>query len=343
MFTPLARERWRRFRGMPRAYWSLWILGIAFVLSLFAEFIANDRPLYVRFEGRHHFPVVRFYPETAFGGMHATEADYVALRRDPGFGARGGVILFPPIPHGPLRSHLDLAGPPPHPPSVRHWLGTDGAARDVLARLIYGFRLSMVFALGLVATSAVIGTMIGAVQGYAGGAIDLTFQRLIEIWSSLPYLYVVMMMGSIYGPTFGLLLGVTSLFQWIGLSYYMRGEFYRLKGQTFVLASRALGSGHGRILFRQILPNALGPVITILPFTLVAGIGTLTSLDFLGFGLAPPTPSWGELLQQGLKHLYAPWIAFSSVGALFATLLLAAFIGEGVREAFDPKSRHHLE
>lgn len=341
--SPIAQDRWRRFRRIPRAYWSLWILGGAFLLSLFSDLLANDRPLYASYAGRHFFPAFRFYPESAFGGRYGTEPDYHALERDPAFRAAGGRMLFPPIPYGPIRSNLDRPEPPPHGPSLRHWLGTDSIGRDVLARLIHGFRVCMLFALALVVVSAVLGIVIGGVQGYAGGRIDIFFQRLIEIWSALPFLYVLILLGSIYGRNFTILLTVTAVFQWIGLSYYMRGEFYRLRDQTFVTASRSLGASHAHIIFRQILPNALGPVITILPFTLIAGIGTLTALDFLGFGLPPPAPSWGELLQQGLKQLYCPWIAFSAVAALFTTLMLASFIGEGVREVFDPRSFSRYE
>lgn len=341
--SPLARDRWRRFRRIPRAHRSLWILGGAFVLSLFSDLIANDRPLYLAYGGRHFFPAFKFYPETSFGGRYGTEPDYHALRESPAFRAGRGWMLFPPIPYGPIRSNLDRPDPPPHAPSWGHWLGTDSIGRDVLSRLIHGFRVCMLFALALVAVSAVLGIVIGGVQGYAGGRVDITFQRLIEIWAALPFLYVLILLGSIYGRSFSILLCVTAAFQWIGLSYYMRGEFYRLRDQTFVVASRALGAGHGRIIFQQILPNALGPVITILPFTLIAGIGTLTALDFLGFGLPPPSPSWGELLQQGLKQLYCPWIAFSAVAALFTTLMLASFIGEGVREVFDPRSKSRYD
>ena len=224
-----------------------------------------------------------------------------------------------------------------------HWLGTDGSARDIAARLIYGFRICMLFALLLTAFSTAAGIVIGCVQGYFGGRVDIYTQRLIEIWSALPFLYVVILLGAIYGQSFGMLLFVNALFQWITLSYYMRGEFYKLREQTFVLASRALGAGHIRILFRQMLPNAMTPVITMLPFSIVAGISSLTALDFLGFGLPPPTPSWGELIDEGLQNLQAPWVAGSAVCALFITLMLATFVGEGLRDAFDPKSYTKLQ
>lgn len=343
LFSDLTRERWRRFRSIRRAWISLLALGLAFFVSLFSEFIANDKPLWLRYQGHVYFPVARFYPGTLFGGPYATEPDYLKLRDDPAFRAAGGTMVFPVIPYGPLRANLDLPGTPPHAPSRQHWLGTDNTARDVAARLIYGFRICMLFGLCLAASAAVFGILIGGVQGYLGGKADILVQRLIEIWSALPFLYVVILLGSVYGSGFGMLLFVLALFEWIGLSYYMRGEFYRLKGMNYVKAARAAGLGPMRIFFKQILPNALTPVITILPFTVVSGISSLTALDFLGFGLPPPTPSWGEMLTQGLQNLQAPWIALSSVTALFLTLLLATFIGEGVREAFDPKAFARIE
>ncbi|MBD3420702.1 MAG: ABC transporter permease subunit [Chitinivibrionales bacterium] len=342
IFSDLTRERWRRFRRIKRAYISLILLGSAFVLSLFSEFIANDKPLYLRYHGNSYFPVLFTYSERTFGGRYKTEADYVTLRNDTFFTANA-FMIFPPIAHDPLHSYLNLDDQPPHAPSWRHWLGTDAIARDILSRLIYGFRICMLFALMLMVLSAVLGIIIGGVQGYLGGKADITIQRLIEIWSSLPFLYVVILVGSIYGRNFALLLFVMAIFQWVGLSYYMRGEFYKLKSMTYVKSARAVGVGHIGILFKQILPNALTPVITIMPFGLISGISSLTALDFLGFGLPPPTPSWGELIQQGLANLNAPWIAVSTISALFITLLLTTFIGEGIREAFDPKAEYRLE
>ncbi len=342
ILSELTRDRLRRFKRMRRAHISFWILGAAFVLSLFSEFIANDKPLLLIYEGKWYFPVLQFYSEQEFGGKYRTEADYVELRRDEEFRENSFMIL-PIIPHDPLHSYLGKADLPPHSPSAEHWLGTDAVARDVLARLIYGFRICMLFSLSLMLTSAVLGIIIGAIQGYLGGGWDIVMQRLVEIWSSLPFLYVVILVGSIYGRTFFMLLLIMALFQWIGLSYYMRGEFYRLKSMTYVTAARAMGVRPWSILFSQILPNALTPVVTLMPFQVIGGITALTALDFLGFGLPPPIPSWGELLQQGLANLYAPWIAVSAIVALFVTLLLTTFIGEGVREAFDPKSEYRLE
>jgi len=343
MFSPLTKSRLRKFRSIKRAWWSFLILGTAFVLSLFSEQLVNDHPLILRYEGHTYFPTLKFYSAKTFGGPYGTEADYLALRTDPEFKARGGWMLLPPIPHDPLHPYLDLDGAPPHHPSLQHLLGTDNTARDVLARLIYGFRICMVFALSLAAISCVIGIIVGGVQGYFGGKMDLIIQRLIEIWSGLPILYVVILLSSIYGQSFGIILFVMALFEWITLSYYMRGEFYKLREQPFVLAARGLGAGNIRIIFRQILPNAMTPVITLLPFMLVAGISSLTALDYLGFGLQPPTPSWGEMMSQGLQNLDAPWVATSAVAALFLTLMLATFIGEGVREAFDPKSHVKMQ
>jgi microcin C transport system permease protein len=338
VISDLARERFNRFRAIKRAWFASLILTVAFLLSLFAEEIANDHPLVLCYHGHYYFPTFHFYPADTFGGRYKTEADYVALREDPTFHGAGGWMILPPIPDGPQHSYLDLSGNPPYPPSRDHWLGTDGSGRDVLTRLIYGFRIAMLFSLALTGISTVAGVVIGAVQGYAGGKVDLAAQRLIEIWSALPSIYVVIVLGAIYGEGFAILLLVLSIFQWIGLSYYVRGEFYKLREQPYVLASRALGASHLRVIFRQILPNAMTPVITILPFSLVAGISSLTALDFLGFGLPPPTPSWGELIDEGLQNLQAPWLAGSAVAALFITLMLATMIGEGIRDALDPKS-----
>jgi len=336
--SPLAADRWRRFKRIKRAYWSLWILAGAFVLSLFSEFVANDKPIVMGYDGGLYFPVVKFYSDQDFGGEYGTEANYRQLAKTKRFEEKGGWMLNPPIPYSPVESFLDLPGRPPHAPSAQHWLGTDGAARDVFVRIMYGFRICMGFALALTLLVTLLGITIGALQGYAGGKVDLLGQRFIEIWAALPFLYVVILVGAIYGRSFLLLLVVSAIFSWIGMSYYVRAEFLKLRQQDYVTASRAAGASHFRLLFRQILPNAWTPVITLLPFSLVSGIGTLTALDFLGFGLQPPTPSWGELIQQSLKNLHAPWLGISAVTALFITLLLATFIGEGVREAMDPKS-----
>ncbi len=308
--SELTRERLSHFKKIKRAYYSLWILGVAFILSLFSPAIANDKPIIL-------WPLVKFYSAETFGGKYKTEANYLKLKQDPNFS--GGMIM-PPIPHNPIHAYLDLEGTPPHRPSLKHWLGTDTGARDVLSRLLHGFRICMLFSITITVLGAICGIIIGGFQGYSGGWVDIVFQRLIEIWSSLPFLYVIILVGAIYGRGFFTLIFVMLIFQWIGLSYYMRGEF-----------------------LKHILPNALTPVITIIPFHLIGGISVLTALDFLGFGLPPPTPSWGELLDQGLKNLHSPWIAISTIAALMVTLLLATFIGEGVREVMDPKSGSRFE
>ena len=338
IFSQLSRDRFNRFRKIKRAWYSFILLSGLFILSLFSEILCNDRPYILSYEGRLYFPMFHFYPEKEFGGKYLTEADYVTLRNSDAFINSENWMLLPPIPHSPLHSYMDLQGTPPHPPSAKHWLGTDSSARDVFARLLYGFRICMLFSLILAAISTLFGILIGGVQGYFGGLIDMVMQRLIEVWSSLPFLYVVILVGTIYSRSFIILILILSLFQWIGLSYYMRGEFLKIRSLNYVKVAKTMGMSNFHILFRQILPNGLTPVITLLPFQIVGGIGALTALDFLGFGLQPPTPSWGELLSQGLNNLFAPWLAISTVVCLFTTLLLATFIGEGVREAFDPRS-----
>ncbi|HBS04188.1 MAG TPA: ABC transporter permease [Leptospiraceae bacterium] len=335
-FSDLTLERWRRFKGIRRAYYSLILLSSLFVLSLFSECIAERKPIIMSYQDSVYFPLIVFYSGKELGQQYGTEADYKALVQTSEFQEEGWAI-FPPVPFNPEEPDLEDQDPPPHPPSFRHWLGTDSLGRDVFARLLYGFRICMLFSLSLTIVSGVLGVIIGGIQGYLGGRTDIVMQRLIEVWSALPFLYVVILLGSIYGQNFWMLLVVMSLFSWVGLSYYMRGEFFKLRGQTYVQAARASGLSSFRIFLGQILPNALTPLITILPFTLIAGISSLTALDFLGFGLPPPTPSWGELLQQAMDNLDFPWIAISTVTALFLTLLMATFIGEGAREAFDPK------
>ncbi|MBF0196788.1 MAG: ABC transporter permease [Planctomycetes bacterium] len=337
IFSDLTQARLVRFRKMRRAYYSFWVLSVAYIFSLLATLLVNDRPIYFSYQGESYFPIFCHYTEQDFGGQYLTEANYNNLLQNEHFLDKASSIISPPIYQNPLRSHLYLEDAPPHAPSWDHWLGTDESARDVLARLIYGFRNCMSFSLLLTIAIAILGILIGGIQGYAGGLTDLISQRLIEIWASLPFLYVVIIIGSIYERGFFMLVAILALFSWIGLSYYMRAEFLKLKNMNYIRVARALGLSKTRIFFKHILPNGLTPVVTLLPFSLIGGISALTSLDFLGFGLNPPTPSWGELLSQGLKNLHAPWITVSTVCALFITLMLAAFIGEGVREAFDPK------
>lgn len=337
MFSEITRKRWASFRSMRRAHISLWILLITFVASLASPLWVNDRPIAFSWKDSTYFPIFSFHSDQEFGGRFQTEADYPELFENEAFQAHLNWSISPLIPHDPLRQNLDQEEAPPHPPSFSHWLGTDLHGRDILARIIYGYRNGMSFSLLLTVITAFMAIVIGGIQGYLGGKVDFFTQRFIEIWSSLPFLYVVIAIGSFLGRGFGILILVMAVFSWIGLSYYMRGEFLRLKMQNYVLAARVAGIGHRRIFFRHILPNALTPLVTLVPFLVIGNISSLTALDFLGFGLNPPTPSWGELLAQGLDNIFAPWIAFSTVAALFCTLLLAAFVGEGVREAFDPK------
>src|SRR4029453_14074016 len=303
-WSPLTRRRLQNFRANRRGFWSLWLFSALFGLSLVAEVIANDRPLLVRYDGAFYVPIVRTYPETTFGGAFPTEAVY----RDPAGGAlirEKGWPPWPPIPFRYDTIHYDLAVPAPAPPSRVNWLGTDDQGRDLTARLIYGFRISVLFGLTLTLLSSVIGVVAGAVQGYFGGLTDLLFQRFIEIWSGLPVLYLLIILASIVEPTFGWLLGLMLLFSWMSLVGVVRAEFLRARNFDYVRAARALGVRDGVIMFRHVLPNAMVAALTFLPFILPGSITTLTSLDFLGFGLPPGSPSLGEILAQGKANLQA--------------------------------------
>jgi microcin C transport system permease protein len=334
--SPLTRRRLDAFRANRRGFWSLWIFLILFTLSLFAEFIANDRPIVVRFDGGWYFPVFVGYPETEFGGIFPTAADY----RDPEvqklIEAKGWMV-WPLIPFSYNTINYSLPSPAPSPPSHVNWLGTDDQGRDVLARLIYGFRISVLFGLTLTAASSVMGVAAGAVQGYFGGVIDLGFQRFIEIWSGLPVLYLLIIMASFVEPNFWWLLGLMLLFSWMGLVDVVRAEFLRARNFDYVRASRALGVPDRVIIRRHVLPNATVATITFLPFILNGSITTLTSLDFLGFGLPPGSASLGELLAQGKANLQAPWLGLTAFFVLALMLSLLIFVGEAVRDAFDPR------
>ena len=343
MFSEITRERLRKFKGIGRAYYSLCLLALLFFVSLFSEFLANEKPLYVYHKDRSFFPIFFFYPGKSFGQEQDSVADYGALRKDKAF-LEQAFVLWTPYPYGPYSSYFYEASAPPNLPSMRHFLGTDRLGRDILARLLYGFRISMLFALCLTFLMGIFGILIGGIQGYGGGFLDLIAQRFIEIWAAMPFLYVVILLGSLYGRDFGLLIFTVALFNWIGLSYYMRAEFLQGKKQVYVQAARSLGLSKTRIFLGHILPNSLSPLITILPFGLISGITILTALDFLGFGLQAPTPSWGELLKQGLGVIREyPHLTIVTTLALFSTLALATLIGEGVREAFDPRSGKHVE
>ena len=334
--SPLARRRIAIFRASRRGYWSLWIFLALFGLSLCAEVIANDRPLVVRYDGRWYFPVLVSYPETAFGGVLPTAAVY----RDPEvrrlIEARGW-MAWPPIRYSYDTINYALTVPAPAPPSRENWLGTDDQGRDLLARLIYGFRISVLFGLTLTILSSIVGIAAGAVQGYWGGWVDLLFQRGIEIWSGLPVLYLLIILASLVEPTFWWLLGLMLLFSWLALVGVVRAEFLRARNFDYVRAARALGVRPAIIMFRHVLPNAMVATLTFLPFILNGSITTLTSLDFLGFGMPPGSPSLGEILAQGKANLQAPWLGITGFVVLAAMLSLLVFIGEAVRDAFDPR------
>jgi len=334
--SPLARRRIAIFRASRRGYWSLWIFLALFGLSLCAEVIANDRPLVVRYDGRWFFPVLVSYPETAFGGVLPTAAVY----RDPEvrrlIEARGW-MAWPPIRYSYDTINYALTVPAPAPPSRENWLGTDDQGRDLLARLIYGFRISVLFGLTLTILSSIVGIAAGAVQGYWGGWVDLLFQRGIEIWSGLPVLYLLIILASLVEPTFWWLLGLMLLFSWLALVGVVRAEFLRARNFDYVRAARALGVRPAVIMFRHVLPNAMVATLTFMPFILNGSITTLTSLDFLGFGMPPGSPSLGEILAQGKANLQAPWIGITGFVILAVMLSLLVFIGEAVRNAFDPR------
>ncbi|MEX0349405.1 MAG: ABC transporter permease [Paracoccaceae bacterium] len=361
--SPLNQRRWRNFRRNGRAYWSLIIFSVIFGLSLFAEFIANDKPILVQYRGEYYTPIFKFYPETAFGGDFRTEAIYsdpeVKCLIDSGgleecfddpegiiddikagtFEAEGfekGWAIWPPIPYS-FNTSVDRPGAAPLPPNGQNLLGTDDTKRDVLARVIYGFRLSILFTLLVTGVASLIGIFAGAIQGFFGGWLDLIFQRIIEIWSATPSLYVIIIMFAILGRSFWLLVALMILFGWTGLVGVVRAEFLRARNLEYVRAARALGVSNMTIMFRHMLPNAMVATLTFLPFIVTGTIGGLASLDFLGFGLPSSAPSLGELTLQAKQNLQAPWLGFTAFFTFAIMLSLLVFIFEGVRDAFDPR------
>jgi microcin C transport system permease protein len=329
-------ERFRRFRAHRRGWVSLWIFVALFGISLLAEVLANEIPLVVSYAGRLYFPLLESFPATTFGADMAVATDY----RDPGTLARiraKGWILFPPIPFSYSTINYDLPSPAPSPPSVVNWLGTDENGQDVLAILIYGFRISVLFGFVLTIFSSAIGVAFGAAQGYYGGRVDIFGQRFIEVWSGLPTLFLIIILSSVVQPNFWWLLLITVLFGWMSLVGLVRAEFLRARNFEYVLAARALGMSNGRVIFRHVLPNAMVATLTFLPFILAGSITTLTSLDFLGFGLPVGSPSLGALLAEGNSNLQAPWLGISGFIVTAGMLLLLVFIGEAVRDAFDPR------
>ena len=357
--SPLNQRRWRNFRANKRAFWSLVIFSILYALALGAELIANEKPLLVKYDGGYYVPFLQFYPERAFGGDFQTEAPYrdievrclirsagdVGCYDDPAAiiasvaatqPDNAGWILWAPIPFS-YNTINDLEGPAPSAPDATHLLGTDDTSRDVAARIIYGFRLSVSFALIVTALTSFIGIAAGAVQGYFGGLVDLIFQRVIEIWSSTPTLYVIIIVAALFQMNFWLLVGLMVLFGWTGLVGVVRAEFLRARNFEYVRAARALGVSDARIMVRHVLPNALVATLTMLPFVITGSIGTLAGLDYLGFGLPSSSPSLGELALQAKQNLQAPWLAMSAFFTYAIMLSLMVFIFEGVRDAFDPR------
>ena len=334
--TPLNARRIENFKANRRGYWSLWIFIAVFLVTLFAEFLANDKPLLVRYDGAFYTPVFVAYPETAFGGDFETEAEYADPEVQELIEEKGW-ILWPPVPYSFDTIVFDLPRPAPSPPTLRNWLGTDDQGRDVVARLIYGFRISVLFGLVLTVVSSMVGIAAGAWQGYSGGWTDLLFQRFMEIWSSMPQLFMLIILASFIEPNFWILMVFLLLFSWMGLVGVVRAEFLRGRNYTYVMAARALGVSDRKIMFKHILPNAMVATVTLMPFILTGSITSLTALDFLGFGLPPGSPSLGELLNQGKANLQAPWLGISAFLILAVMLSLLIFIGEAVRDAFDPR------
>jgi microcin C transport system permease protein len=334
--SPVNRRRFAIFKAHRRGWWSLWIFVALFFVTLFADVLANERPLVVRYDGQLYFPVFVSYPETTFGGEFETEATY----KDPAVQRlirERGWMIWPPVPFGNSTVDGELNGSFPAPPSRMHWLGTDDQGRDVVARLLYGYRISVLFGLALTVLSSIIGVVAGALQGYFGGWTDLLFQRFIEIWRGLPQLYMLIILSAFIEPNFWWLLGLLLLFGWLDLVDVVRAEFLRARNFDYVRAARALGGSDWRIIFRHVLPNAMVATFTFTPFILSGSITALTSLDFLGFGLPPGSPSLGDLLNQGKAHLEAPWLGMTAFVVLATMLLLVVFIGEAARDAFDPR------
>ena len=332
-----SRRAWQRFKRNRLGFWSLVLFCTLVLLSLVAEVLSNDKPLLVRYEGSTYYPMVRDYPETTFGGDFLTPTDYLDPFIRDRLSSGGNWAVFAPNPYGPKTLNYFAKEPNPSAPSRDNWLGTDDRGRDLLAQLIYGFRVSVLFALALTVTGTLLGVLTGAIQGYFGGKTDLAFQRFIEIWGSMPELYLLIIFSAVLAPSISLLLVLLSLFGWMGLSDYVRAEFLRNRQLDYVKAARALGVGNRQIIWRHILPNSLTPVVTFLPFRMSAAILALTSLDFLGLGVPPGTPSLGELLSQGKNNIDAWWISLSTFAVLVTTLLLLTFMGDALRDALDPR------
>jgi microcin C transport system permease protein len=332
-----SRRAWQRFRRNRLGFMSLVLFCVLVGLSLVAELVSNDRPLVVMYQGELYAPMLKDYPETTFGGDFATPADYLDPFIQQKLSESGNWAAFAPNPYGPKTLNYFAPSPNPAPPSRANWLGTDDRGRDLLAQLIYGFRVSVLFALALTVTGVVLGVITGAIQGFFGGKTDLAFQRFIEVWSAMPELYLLIIFSAVFAPSISLLLVLLSLFGWMGLSDYVRAEFLRNRQLDYVRAAKALGVSNWKIITRHVLPNSLTPVVTFLPFRMSGAILALTSLDFLGLGVPPGTPSLGELLSQGKNNIDAWWISLSTFGVLVMTLLLLTLMGDALRDALDPR------
>jgi microcin C transport system permease protein len=334
----ILQKRWLKFKTMKRGYYSLIILTVLYGISFFLPFLINNRALIVKYNNELFFPVFSgFITGKTFGQDVPGEAKYRELKKSFVIENSENWVLMPPYPYSPFEDITTEGNKMYEPPSTNHWLGSDNTGRDVFARLCYAFNISISFALILTVINYIFGILIGGSMGYFGGRFDLFFQRIIEIWSSLPMLFVIIIISSIIKPSFLLLIGIYTLVNWIGMTYLMRAEFYREKAKDYVAAALSMGQSDGKVMFKHIFPNALVPVITYFPFSIVAGISALVGLDYLGFGMPPPTPSWGQMLDVGLQNVTKWWMVFAPVSAQFLTLLSIVFIGEGVREAFDPK------
>lgn len=336
--NPITQRRWSRFRSIKRGYISAIVLSACILLSLVAELFVNNRALIVHYQGQWYFPTYgAVLSGKTFGLDYDYEADYKTLKKQFVERNEGNWVLLPPIPYNAFETDLVDNDFPPLAPSKNHWLGTDTTGRDVAARLLYGFRIAIAFSVLLLIFQYAIGISVGCLMGYWGGYFDLVVQRLIEIWSNVPTLYVIMIVASVVQPSFFMLLMIMTAFTWTGMTWYMRTESYRERSREYVLAAKAIGASDFRIIFKHILPNSLSTVITFVPFSIAGGITILTALDYLGFGLPPPTPSWGELLKQGTDNLESPWIVSSVVIGITVILTLVTFVGDAVRETFDPK------
>ncbi|PNG41541.1 ABC transporter permease [Pseudomonas asplenii] len=336
--SPIGQRRWARFKAHRRGWWSLWLFLALFGVSLGGELVANDKPLLVAYQGDWYFPAFKRYTEQDFGGELPFQPDYRNAQVRELIEGQGGRMWFAPIPFAFDTVNYDLTEPAPSPPSGENWLGTDDQARDVLARVIFGTRISLLFALALTAASALIGIAAGALQGYYGGWVDLIGQRVLEVWSGLPVLYLLIILSGFVEPNFWWLLGIMALFSWLSLVDVVRAEFLRSRGLEYVKAARALGVGDAQVIVRHILPNAMSATLTYLPFILTGAIATLSALDFLGFGMPAGSASLGELIGQGKSNLQAPWLGLTAFFALALILSLLVFIGEACRDAFDPRT-----